>query len=501
MDAGLLRTFERHVADRLAFLVDAEAYFASVADSIERAERTIFILGWDVDARTPLPDPRHPGRTITLRRLLRRTAASRPKLQVRILGWDFSTLFVLERQMFPKLHLDWRTHPRVTFHADNTHPFGAAHHQKIVVIDDHVAYCGGLDLTIRRWDTRDHPPSSPRRVDPEGAPYRPFHDIQLLIEGEAAAALARLARERWRRATGEEVGPMGGPEQAHAWPARVRPDAERAQIVLTRTRGQNGDEPPVVEVRESLLEQIRSATRLIYVENQYLSCQEIGDALLAKLEEPHGPEIVLVLPRKSMGWLEYRSMTIPRKKIIARLRASPNADRLRAVWPISGDAEVYVHAKVLIVDDALARVGSANLSRRSMTLDTECDLIVAADGDPATARAIARFRDGLLAEHLGVTVAEIEGRRDVGWTVGETIDRLGRPERRLVPVEDEAPSEEEDSWLAAIADPEAPLDAEHLLIMMGATPRRARLLSTVGALLLLTALLAVGAAVFMGALR
>jgi phosphatidylserine/phosphatidylglycerophosphate/cardiolipin synthase-like enzyme len=419
---------------------------------------------------------------------------------VRILGWDFSTVFVLERQMFPKLHLDWRTHPRVTFQADNTHPFGAAHHQKIVVVDDGVAYSGGLDLTTRRWDTREHPAASPARMDPEGAPYRAFHDAQVLVAGEAARALAQIARERWRRATGEDVRLLEPLELESAWPAHVRPDAEDAQVVISRTRGASDDEPSIREVRGALLEEIRAAKRLLYIENQYLSSQEIGDALYARLEEPDGPEVVIVLPRKSMGWLEYRSMTVPRKKIVSRLKSAPYAERLRVVWPTSGGGEVYVHAKLLVADEMSARVGSANLSRRSLMLDTECDLTIVSDGDARTARAIGRFRDGLLAEHLGVTVAEIEGRRDEGWTVCRMIDELGSPERDLVPVEDEPPSEEEVSWLAAIADPEAPLDAENLLILMGATPRRARLVRTAGLVLLVT-LFALGAALFIGSLR
>lgn len=501
MRQPLLPGFERHVAERLAFLVDAEAYFTSVAESIERAKRSVFILGWDVDGRTPLPDPRHPGRTITLRRFLRRKAASTRGLEIRILGWDFSTVFVLERQMFPKLHLDWRTHPRVTFEADATHPFGAAHHQKIVVIDDVVAYCGGLDLTIRRWDTREHPPRSRERVDPDGTPYRPFHDIQLVMQGEAARALGGIARERWRCAT-TEVVPATPPLTGRVpWPRRAHPDAEHVHVVITRTQGESEWHEPLQEVRAALLEEIASAKRLLYIENQYLSAPEIGEALAARLEEPDGPEIVIVLPRTSMGWLEYRSMTIPRKKIIARLKATRHSDRLRVVWPVSCGADVYVHAKVLISDESTARVGSSNLSRRSMTLDTECDITVVADKSAATARAIARFRDGLLAEHLGVSVSEIEGCRDDGWSTCRIIDSLGTEDRRLAPVEDAPPTEEEVSWLAAIADPETPLDAEHLLILMGATPRRARVVRTAVSLVLTLALVAVGVVLFIDSVR
>ena len=70
-------------------------------------------------------------------------------------------------------------------------------HQKIVVVDDAVAFSGGLDLTTRRWDTRAHRLDDPGRVDLAGVPYAPFHDVQAIVDGKAAAALAELARVRW----------------------------------------------------------------------------------------------------------------------------------------------------------------------------------------------------------------------------------------------------------------------------------------------------------------
>src|SRR3546814_9275858 len=84
-------------------------------------------------------------------------------------------------------------------------PVGAAHHQKLVVVDDAIAFIGGLDLTIRRWDTSDHAADQPLRTDPAGQPYTPFHDLQLMLDGAAATALAEVARGRWQRVTGERL--------------------------------------------------------------------------------------------------------------------------------------------------------------------------------------------------------------------------------------------------------------------------------------------------------
>ena len=94
------------------------------------------------------------------------------------------------------------------FCLDDDLPLGASHHQKIVVVDDAVAFSGGLDLTIRRWDTREHRLDDPQRVDPSGEPYPPFHDVQAMVDGKAARALAELARERWARGACERTPPI-----------------------------------------------------------------------------------------------------------------------------------------------------------------------------------------------------------------------------------------------------------------------------------------------------
>ena len=74
------------------------------------------------------------------------------------------------------------------------------------MIDDKLAFVGGLDLTSKRWDTCDHKVGDPRRVFEE-KPYPPFHDVMVAADGEIVAEILEVARERWRAATGEEIGP------------------------------------------------------------------------------------------------------------------------------------------------------------------------------------------------------------------------------------------------------------------------------------------------------
>ena len=191
-------------ASRVASLIDGAAYFSALRAALTRAQRSVFIIGWDVDSRTDLVPGVEPadGLPIRLGDFLNALVKRRDGLHIHVLDWDFTMLYALSREVLPIYQLGWRTHRRLHFHLDERHPLGASHHQKIVVIDDALAFVGGLDLTGRRWDTPAHHSDEPRRVDARGRNYPPFHDIELAVDGAAAAALGELARERWRRATG-----------------------------------------------------------------------------------------------------------------------------------------------------------------------------------------------------------------------------------------------------------------------------------------------------------
>ena len=117
-------------------------------------------------------------------------------------------LYALEREPLPRLQFGWTSPPQITLCMDGMLPVGASQHEKLVIVDDAVAFCGGLDLTIRRWDTPRHDPGDDRRIDPGGRPYPPFHDLQIMVDGDAARALSEVARARWAVATGHDLVPI-----------------------------------------------------------------------------------------------------------------------------------------------------------------------------------------------------------------------------------------------------------------------------------------------------
>lgn len=258
---------------------------------------------------------------------------------------------------------------------DGQHPVGASHHQKLVVIDDIVAFVGGLDLTKGRWDTPEHRPGDPPRSQPDGEPYNPFHDIQMMVEGAVAAALGELARERRRRAAGPGPVAPAQPVSRDLWPPRLDPDLTDVEIAITRTKTAYKGRPEVEEVKRLYLDAIAGAKRWIYLENPYLTAPAVGEALAARPHEADGPEVVILTrPASGGGWLEQNTMTTLRARLVRRLRSADVHGRLRVYYPDRdhlGGRVIKLHSKLKLVDERLLRIGSANLNNRSMGFNAD----------------------------------------------------------------------------------------------------------------------------------
>jgi len=482
-------------APRAAMLVDGREYFRVVHETLLRASRAIFIVGWDLHSELELiREDGRGGSPSRLGKLLNRLGKEKPELQVYLLCWDFAMIYSMEREFFPRYKLKWRTRRNIHFGLDGEHPVGASQHQKLVVIDDSLAFAGGLDLTKRRWDTPEHHPDDARRKDPDGQTYAPFHDVQMMVDGEAAATLGELARERWNLAMGTNPpGRLHNPESV-LWPDDVKPDFENVEVAVARTLPAFKGRPEVREVERLYLEGIAAACRSIYIENQYLSSYRIGEALSERLREPDGPEVLLVLPKQSGGWLEHYTMDVLRSRILRKLRRADQQQRLGVYSPrIAADPELnlMVHAKVMIVDDRLLRIGSSNCSNRSLGLDSECDLALCAEPGSPEAETIAALRSRLLAEHLG-----LDGRSVDQAVAGENsllgaVESLRQGERTLVPLVDRIP-EDVEQWVpeSELLDPEKPLDPDELAdSFLGPRQKRSAFRQLSKALLLLAALL------------
>jgi phospholipase D1/2 len=465
-------------AQRFAMLVDADAYFRAVRAAIRAARHSIFILSWDIDSRMLLvPSGANDGLPEPLGEFLNRVVATRHDLHVYVLNWDFAMLYALEREWLPVYKLDWNNHRRLSFRMDCKHPLGASHHQKVVVVDDSVAFVGGLDLTRCRWDTPAHAAADPLRQDTAGKPYAPFHDVQAAVDGAAARALGELCRQRWRRATGHAPAAAREPE-GDPWPEHVIPDLTDVEVAIARTEPAFNGYGGVHEVRQLLLDTIGSARQHLFFESQYFTSGLIANALARRLAEPGGPEVAVLTPQVQCGWLEEATMGVLRSRVHRALKAADRYARYRLYSPHLPELKsgcLNLHSKVFAADDMLFSIGSANLSSRSMALDTECNLAIEARGPDAgrIRAAIARMRDRLLAEHLGCEPDQVAQAIARDGSLHDAIGALRSGGRTLQQLDPVAPSEL-DALIPAQApfDPEKPVSADALVAQL--VPAEAR---------------------------
>lgn len=458
-------------------LVDAQCYFQAVRAAIRRARYRIFILSWDIDSRMCLiPGGAADGYPEPLGDFLHAVVAERRELHAYVLNWDFMMLYAMEREWLPAYHLGWRTHRRLHFLMDGRHPVGASHHQKIVVIDDALAFVGGLDLTSARWDTPAHRPTETLRRDVDGKPYPPFHDVQAAVDGEAAKALGILCRERWYQRTGAKINDVARPV-IDAWPECLTSDLTDIDVGISRTLPSYQGQAGVNEIRQLYLDAIASARSHLFFENQYFTSGLLAGALARRLSEPEGPEVLIISPKKQSGWLEEVTMGVLRARLHARLRRADIYGRYQMMSPVLDTFDeglLNVHSKVFSADDRLFCIGSANLSNRSLACDTECNLSIEAAGSERKriAAGIARLRARLLAEHLD-TQTDVVMRAVRHEKLLSVVQHLSHRSRRLV-VADPLATPEMDALIPeqSLFDPEEPIDPDALLARL--LPRESR---------------------------
>ena len=421
------------MATRARVIVDADAYFDLMQQAMLKARERILLIGWDFDTRIHLTHGRRWWQKAWKRQFPSRLGGFIPwltrhcrTLEFRILKWGIGSFEIAARGAMMFDLVRWWAHKRIHLEFDSFHPVGCSHHQKIVVIDDALAVCGGIDMTDRRWDTRAHCEDDARRKRPGGPRYGPWHDMTMMLEGPVAGALDELARDRWRRAVGETLSPPGKSERS-AWPDKLDAHFESVEVGIARTRAEYKGDPGVKEIEELFLRQLGRAKRFIYAESQYFASRAVADAICSRLSSDNPPEVLIINPATADGWVESTVMDPARARLVQTIRKNHGAGMFRIYIPYSGETPIYVHAKLLIVDDEILRIGSANFNNRSMGLDSECDVFIDCTR-PANGHCragIRALRHSLLAEHCGIGEDEVGSLIDKAGSMAGMIEALG----------------------------------------------------------------------------
>jgi phosphatidylserine/phosphatidylglycerophosphate/cardiolipin synthase-like enzyme len=381
----------------LDVLIDGAHALPLIAAELGHARSHVHLAGWHFSPQFALVRNQE---EVVLRDLL---AGLAERVDVRVLAWAGAPLplFRPSRGEVREMQAELTGGSHIECRLDSKERPLHCHHEKTIVIDDRVAFVGGIDLTYEsgdRFDSNEHPLRTTVG----------WHDACARIEGPAVADVADHFRMRWNEVAGQTLPP----------PARSDPAGDvELQIVRTVPEGVYKSEPKGdFRIVESYLRALRSAEQFVYLENQFLWSPEIEAALARKLASPPNDDfrVLVVLPAKpSTGADDTRGV------LAELIAADAGAGRLLActLYARSGDhsAPVYVHAKVGIVDDRWLTLGSANLNEHSLFNDTELNLVTQ---DPRVAREV---RKRLWSEHLERAVDAIEG------STTEVIDSLWKP--------------------------------------------------------------------------
>jgi phosphatidylserine/phosphatidylglycerophosphate/cardiolipin synthase-like enzyme len=435
-------------ADQFACVIDGADYFRHAKVAMLRAQHRIMLIGWDFDAWTTFErgDKKLPGPN-QLGAFLYWLLGHRPSLEIYLLRSNLRLLRAFDDVWFgitPVSLVNRFSSRRLHFAVDGAHPTGAVHHQKIVLVDDVLAFCGGIDLTLDRWDTSEHKHNNRFRRTFRRT-YGPRHEVAAAVDGAAAVALAEVGRDRWRIATDQPLPPIDAARAV--WPPGLQPMLCNVGIGIARTVPEFNRRPEIREVEALNLAGIAAARHSIYLENQYLAARKVVEALAERLTESDGPEIIIVLPRRGNNRLEQQAMDSARHRLLQVLWEADEHQSLGVYWPATdGGAQIYVHSKVLVIDDRLLRVGSSNFNNRSMGFDSECDVAVEADPNSPehddVGRQIASVRSQLVSEHLGVSVGEFEETVLRCGSLLKAIDALRGHGRTLRPITERTVSDE-----------------------------------------------------------
>jgi len=391
----------------LEVLVDGDTALGRLQEEILAAKESVHLAGWHFD-----PAFRLTAGGPTLRELLAETTE---RADVRVLAWAGAPLplFTPSRSEVREARDRLVGATKIRMALDSRERPMHCHHEKLAVIDGRVAFVGGIDLTGLagdRLDTSEHAARGSLG----------WHDAATRLEGPVVGDVAAHIGLRWHEVTGERLPASN---------RLLQPGDTAAQFVRTVPNNvydalPNGD----FRILEAYLRAFRSARKLVYIENQFLWSPELVQILAAKLRDPPSDEfrvIVLLPARPNNGADDTRGQ-------LGLLIDADREDRFLACTLYQPDRveQVYVHAKVAVVDDRWLVVGSANLNEHSLYNDTEA-CVITCDEKLARETRLALWREHLQRDEATFDTWR-ERAEDDGYHRLAPLPHLSRRTRRFL---------------------------------------------------------------------
>jgi phosphatidylserine/phosphatidylglycerophosphate/cardiolipin synthase-like enzyme len=418
-------------------LIHGHAYFAELLARVRRLERGDLLLftDWRGDA-----DERLDGADTEVGRVF--SEAARRGVIVRCLMWRSHSTLLQFSEPQNREFAEVLTEAGAEVLLDTRVRAGGCHHQKLVVLRHRgrpaldVAYVGGIDVCHGRNDDARHE-GDPQAVPmaPQYGPRPPWHDVQVAIEGPAVGMVEASFRERWEDPAPVTTNPVRVardvsddlPLDGDALPPQpADPEPVGGHTVqLLRTYPYKKPGFPFApdgerSVARGYAKAVARARRLIYLEDQYLWSPEVAKVFADALRANPDLRVVAVVPRHpdQASAMTRIPQLLGRSRALATMRAA-DPDRVAVYSPENADGTpVYVHAKVCVIDDTWATVGSDNLNMRSWTYDSELSCAVL-DDSGSYGRGL---RQALIREHLGREV-ELDDVFDAFAASASTLDR------------------------------------------------------------------------------
>jgi phosphatidylserine/phosphatidylglycerophosphate/cardiolipin synthase-like enzyme len=367
-----------HQGNQLDVLIDGAIALPTLAEALASAQEQVLITGWHLAPWFELKRGKTP---IVLGELLAELAEN---IDVRVLLWAGAPIpaFHPTRREVSDAVRNLTRGTKIRCEVDpHEHPFHC-HHEKTAIVDGQVAFVGGIDLTDLAGDRFDSPEHPARRK-------LGWHDVGTRLRGPGVKDVHEHFLMRWHELTGQRITSIAEPRQC---------GESTVQVVRTIADGMYASTPRgEFRILESYIRALRSARRLIYLENQFLWAPEIVSTLADKLRRPPDDRfrLIILLPMRANN-----GQDDTRGQLGVLTDADGGDQRLLAatIRSVSDKREdpLYVHAKVGIVDDSWMTVGSANLNAHSLFNDTEMNVVT------DDSELITDVRTRLWSEHLQI---------------------------------------------------------------------------------------------------